>query len=133
MGWSLISREIIKDCGCVKETRTHDDFPTYDYTIILCNTCQDAEMKRRQEKKAEMKMLYDMFVDELKHTEVKLVPRKEAKTIVGKHPHSGEVFDYRIHGLINYQKIRGRYYLNINAVELFYKLELDKYYLLKVF
>lgn len=36
MGWSITSREIINDCGCVKKTRTHDDFPTDDYTIILC-------------------------------------------------------------------------------------------------
>ena len=81
-------------------------------------------MKKQQEQKAEMQMLFDMFVGELKHTEVKLVPRKEANKIVGKHPRSGEIFNYRIHDQIDCKK-KNRYYLNINAVELFYKVSIS--------
>lgn len=79
-----------------------------------------------------MKMLYDRFVEELKHVEVKLVPRKEATSIQGKHS-CGTSIDFKFRELINYQKIRNKYYLNITAVKLFYKLELDKYYLLNIF
>ena len=84
MGWTLQSRDT-KDCGCVKETRVHDDFPTSDTTITLCKECktkQVEEKKRREEEKTE---LYNKFIQALKNAETKLVPRKNICQVISTH------------------------------------------------
>ena len=75
MGWFVKTR-YTKDCGCVEETKEHDDFPTCDTYTILCEECKRKTVKEKEEmtQEAEMKTCskcrhkkdIDMFEEGLK-------------------------------------------------------------------
>ena len=75
MGWFLKSR-YTKNCGCVEETKEHDDFPTCDTYTILCEECKRKTVKEKEKltQEAEMKTCskcrhkkdIDMFEEGLK-------------------------------------------------------------------
>ena len=136
MGWTLQSRDT-KDCGCVEETRVHDDFPTSDTTITLCKECETKQVEKKKRREEEQTELYNKFIQALKNTETKLVPRKNVYQVIFAHRFrfrgSSSVLNNRLsYDMFKYQKIKNRYYIDINAVQLFYAHELDRYYLLDI-
>ena len=132
MGWSLTSRST-KDCGCRVETKEHDDFPTRDTSIILCEQCSKLKKEKEERRKQERTDRYNRFIQEVNNTDVQIVPQKEAYNIVAvnrfRFMGSTSVLSRQLmYSMFKYEQVRNRYYIDINAVKLFYEYELDKYY-----
>ena len=137
MGWTLTSRET-KKCGCVEETHVHDDFPTSDTSLILCKECKTKEVEEEKKGKKKKTTYTISFNQAINNIETKLVPRKEVYPIMSTYRFrfkrsTFSVFNYQLlNHIFKYLKIRNRYYININAVQLFCEHELDTYYYLNI-
>ena len=135
MGWTLTSTNT-KNCGCRVETKVHDDFPTSDTDIILCKECSRIKKEEEEKIKQEETDLYNRFIQAVNNTEVQTVPRKKVYSIINANRFrfrgSKEVLIIPEYSIFKYEMVRNRYYINLNAVRLFYEYELDKYYSLYI-
>lgn len=129
MGYTL-KTSITKICGCVINTYEHDDFnTTYDDTDY-CHECATKLNESRVDKDKYFKMgetKYNEFIDGLYIIDVDMVPIKILREYKYK---SNKYGQYYIIGydLFNKTKHNNKWYVNKNAVELFFKIGLDEYY-----